>query len=93
MIFGPLKDFAHGTVEFEQVLGHISHFLPVCPVVYAGTFHHKKESHLVVQSLDSLHCTARNVSRIAEREHVFVLQHGNRKLYKKSQIEQLANLR
>lgn len=45
------------------------------------------------KAAEILHCTARNVPRIAEREHVFTLVHGNRKLYKKSQIEELANLR
>lgn len=30
-----------------------------------------------------LHCTPRNVIRIAKREHLNVIEHGNRILYKK----------
>ena len=55
VLLSPLQDLTDGTVEVEQLLGHISDLLPVAPVIDAGALDHKEESLLVVQELDGLH--------------------------------------
>ncbi len=39
-----------------------------------------------------LHCTARNVSHVAEREHINTIRHGSRVLYERGGINEAARL-